>query len=98
MVDGLAANGEDGNAEVEARVKAEVADLCARFPIYPQLLMQLAQDSYGAAGAAPPLLIVHGLFGSARNWGAIAKRLSNDRHVIAVDMRNHGSRPMGRKP
>jgi len=55
--------------------------------------MQLAQDSYGAAGAAPPLLIVHGLFGSARNWGAIAKRLSNDRHVIAVDMRNHGSSP-----
>ena len=37
VVDGLAANGEEGNAEVEARVKAEVADLCARFPIYPQL-------------------------------------------------------------
>lgn len=55
--------------------------------------MQLAQDSYGAAGAAPPLLIVHGLFGSARNWGAIAKRLSNDRHVVAVDMRNHGASP-----
>lgn len=62
-------------------------------PDLPAALMQLAQDSYGAAGAAPPLLIVHGLFGSARNWGAIAKRLSNDRHVIAVDMRNHGSSP-----
>ena len=37
VVDGLAANGEDGNAEVEAKVKAEVADLCARFPIYPNL-------------------------------------------------------------
>ncbi|AVO38747.1 serine hydroxymethyltransferase [Pukyongiella litopenaei] len=37
VVDGLAANGEDGNGEVEARVKAEVADLCARFPIYPGL-------------------------------------------------------------
>ena len=24
-----------------------------------------------------PLLIVHGLFGSARNWGAVATRLSN---------------------
>lgn len=35
VVDGLAANGEDGNAEVEAQVKAEVAKLCARFPIYP---------------------------------------------------------------
>ncbi|MFC6639132.1 aminotransferase class I/II-fold pyridoxal phosphate-dependent enzyme [Sulfitobacter sp. JBTF-M27] len=37
VVDGLAANGEDGNAEVEARVKAEVEALCAKFPIYPNL-------------------------------------------------------------
>ncbi len=37
VVDGLAANGEDGNGEVEAKVKAEVAELCARFPIYPEL-------------------------------------------------------------
>ncbi|MBK4215440.1 serine hydroxymethyltransferase [Paracoccus caeni] len=34
VVDGLAANGEDGNAEVEEKVKAEVAELCARFPLY----------------------------------------------------------------
>jgi glycine hydroxymethyltransferase len=37
VVDGLAANGEDGNGAVEARVKAEVAALCARFPVYPSL-------------------------------------------------------------
>ncbi len=37
VVDGLAANGEDGNAEVEAAVKAKVEALCARFPIYPNL-------------------------------------------------------------
>ncbi len=37
IVDGLAANGEEGNAEVEAKVKAEVAGLCARFPLYPDL-------------------------------------------------------------
>jgi len=37
VVDGLAANGEDGNAEVEARVKAEVVELCGGFPIYPML-------------------------------------------------------------
>jgi len=35
IVDGLAANGEDGNAEVEARVRAGVAEMCTRFPIYP---------------------------------------------------------------
>jgi glycine hydroxymethyltransferase len=34
VVDGLAANGEEGNAAVEAKVKAEVGILCARFPIY----------------------------------------------------------------
>lgn len=37
VVDGLAANGEEGNAEVEATVKAKVSDLCAKFPLYPNL-------------------------------------------------------------
>ena len=37
VVDGLAANGEGGNGAAEAAVKAKVADLCARFPIYPTL-------------------------------------------------------------
>ena len=34
VVDGLAANGEAGNAETEARVAGEVQALCARFPLY----------------------------------------------------------------
>ena len=37
VVEGLAANGEDGNTAVEARVRAEVEALCKRFPIYPEL-------------------------------------------------------------
>ena len=37
VVDGLAANGEDGNSQVEAAVRAKVATLCAQFPIYPGL-------------------------------------------------------------
>ncbi|MCG6884889.1 MAG: serine hydroxymethyltransferase [Silicimonas sp.] len=37
VTDGLAANGEDGNGEVEDEVKAEVLALCQRFPIYPTL-------------------------------------------------------------
>jgi pimeloyl-ACP methyl ester carboxylesterase len=45
----------------------------------------------GQATDKTPLLIVHGLFGSARNWGVIAKRMSADRQVISVDMRNHGT-------
>ncbi|MFY1707307.1 serine hydroxymethyltransferase [Tritonibacter scottomollicae] len=35
VVDGLAANGEDGNAAVEETVRGKVAALCARFPLYP---------------------------------------------------------------
>lgn len=37
VVDGLAANGEDGNAAIEDAVKAKVEALCKRFPIYPGL-------------------------------------------------------------
>jgi glycine hydroxymethyltransferase len=37
VLDGLAKNGPDGNAEVEASVKARVQTLCDRFPIYPGL-------------------------------------------------------------
>jgi glycine hydroxymethyltransferase len=37
VVDGLAANGEDGNGEVEAQVKAQVKALCDRFPLYPNM-------------------------------------------------------------
>ena len=40
-----------------------------------------------------PLLIAHGLFGSARNWGAIIRSLSQSRPVLTVDMRNHGDSP-----
>jgi len=50
----------------------------------------LETQTFGTAATKPALLIVHGLFGSGRNWRAIAKRLSADRQVITVDMRNHG--------
>lgn len=49
--------------------------------------------THGGATARPGLLIAHGLFGSGRNWGVIGKRLSDERQVTAVDMRNHGSSP-----
>ncbi len=37
VVDGLAANGEEGNGAVEQAVKTRVAALCARFPLYDTL-------------------------------------------------------------
>ncbi|MBL9050174.1 MAG: alpha/beta fold hydrolase [Tabrizicola sp.] len=42
---------------------------------------------------APTLVIAHGLYGSGRNWGVIARRLADRREVVAVDMRNHGESP-----
>jgi len=36
VLDGLKANGEEGNGAVEAAVKVRVRALCARFPIYPE--------------------------------------------------------------
>ena len=55
--------------------------------------MKLRATVHGAATDQPPLVIAHGLFGSARNWSAIAKRLAAGRQVVAVDMRNHGDSP-----
>ncbi|WP_299284651.1 alpha/beta fold hydrolase [uncultured Tateyamaria sp.] len=49
----------------------------------------LTYSQIGPAMGAP-LLIAHGLYGSGRNWGVIAKRLADTRRVITVDMRNHG--------
>ena len=37
VVDGLARNGEEGDGQVEQRVRDRVAELCAQFPIYPEL-------------------------------------------------------------
>lgn len=41
----------------------------------------------------PPLLILHGLLGSARNWGAVVKALGERRRVLALDLPNHGASP-----
>ncbi|MBI1218555.1 MAG: alpha/beta fold hydrolase [Rhodobacteraceae bacterium] len=49
----------------------------------------LSYTLHGQPTALPPLLIAHGLFGSGRNWGVIARRLGETRQVVAVDMRNH---------
>ena len=37
VMDGLSTNGEEGNAGVEAEVKAKVKTLCDKFPIYPEV-------------------------------------------------------------
>ncbi len=49
--------------------------------------------AYDVAGNGPPLVILHGLFGSARNWRAIATRLAGRYRVFSLDLRNHGDSP-----
>jgi esterase len=44
-------------------------------------------------GAGPPLAILHGLFGSGRNWATIARHLAAHHRVISLDLRNHGASP-----
>lgn len=44
-------------------------------------------------GQGPPLVLLHGLFGSARNWGAVQKALAPEYRVVALDLRNHGGSP-----
>jgi esterase len=45
------------------------------------------------AGQGPPVVLLHGLFGAARNFGAIQRALAPRFRVIALDMRNHGGSP-----
>ena len=54
------------------------------------MTVALAYEHYGEGS---PVLILHGLFGSGRNWQAIAKRLAGEHRVYTVDLRNHGSSP-----
>lgn len=41
-------------------------------------------------GEGEPVIILHGLFGSSRNWQTVARKLSDSYQVITVDLRNHG--------
>jgi pimeloyl-ACP methyl ester carboxylesterase len=44
-------------------------------------------------GEGPPVIILHGLFGSQRNWGGIIRALASDVRIHGLDLRNHGESP-----
>ncbi len=48
---------------------------------------------YKEFGSGPPLIILHGLFGSLDNWQTIARQLAEDFTVFVLDLRNHGRSP-----
>lgn len=57
------------------------------------MLAQIRHPASIEPTTAPTLVVAHGLYGSGRNWGVIARRLADRRNVVAVDMRNHGDSP-----
>jgi pimeloyl-ACP methyl ester carboxylesterase len=44
-------------------------------------------------GHGEPLVLLHGLFGSADNWFGVAPKLAEKFHVFILDLRNHGQSP-----
>jgi pimeloyl-ACP methyl ester carboxylesterase len=53
--------------------------------------MKLPVTAYGESGS--PVVVMHGLFGSGRNWMTAARRLASAHRVYAFDLRNHGTSP-----
>jgi esterase len=58
-------------------------------PIQPVVLHH---RDFGGSGA-PPLVILHGMLGSSRNWQAVGRDLAETRRTFALDLRNHGLSP-----
>ena len=58
----------------------------------PPATVPLFSRDFGGEGR-PPLVILHGMLGSSRNWQTAGARLSEKHHVIALDLRNHGASP-----
>jgi esterase len=46
-----------------------------------------------AGHGEPPLVLLHGLFGSARNFGLVQREFARGRRTVALDLRNHGASP-----
>ena len=52
-------------------------------------MVNLFHTDLGGAGN-PPLILLHGLLGSSRNWLTTGRDLAAHWHVLALDARNHG--------
>ena len=48
---------------------------------------------FEVVGEGRPVVIMHGLLGSADNWRSMSRRLSAHYQVFALDLRNHGRSP-----
>jgi len=55
--------------------------------------MTVELNHVDSGGEGTPLVVVHGLLGSADNWRSHLKQWQSQRRVVAVDLRNHGRSP-----
>ena len=55
--------------------------------------MSLPLFSKHLGNSGPPLVILHGLFGSHKNWISVATALTEYADVYLLDLRNHGESP-----
>ena len=55
-------------------------------------MVMLFHRDFGGEGR-PPLVVLHGMLGSSRNWQTAGRDLTDRFHVLAPDLRNHGGSP-----
>jgi pimeloyl-ACP methyl ester carboxylesterase len=61
-------------------------------PEPPIPAVPLFHRDFGGAGG-PPIVILHGMLGSSRNWQTAGRDLAAVRRTFALDLRNHGMSP-----
>ena len=57
------------------------------------MAIELTYKKLGDETLSPPLVILHGLLGSAGNWRTIARQLQETRTIYCLNLRNHGESP-----
>ncbi|XP_077509917.1 sn-1-specific diacylglycerol lipase ABHD11-like isoform X1 [Amblyomma americanum] len=80
---------------LEALVRASAAS-CGNQPGSKDVSLSFASfESTQAEDHKPPIVILHGLFGSKNNWKSLSKAMVNatKRKVYTLDARNHGESP-----
>ena len=58
--------------------------------------MKLHAREFESAGGAP-LIILHGMLGSSRNWSTVGKKLAAFCAPTALDLPNHGESPVAER-
>ncbi len=60
--------------------------------LFVSFVVTLHHLDLGGTGK-PPMIVLHGLLGSSRNWLSTGRDLAKHFHVFALDARNHGKSP-----